>query len=168
MCSGLLSPTATAYSRIFSRPAAYTLGGYSLPTAAVEIAMAADPTAQRARCVAATHGRTATAVSPVSGVTRSPRTSADHTSVSTGWASWTCPTLATPPRARPAYQAKNARNIEIAETYAKPSQAVVPASTPVLAAAIALTTTVSGADTTSAQQIVFAAPSVRESAPPSA
>src|SRR3954468_13496348 len=168
MCRGLSSPTAIAYSRTFSRPTAYTLGGYVLPTAAVEIAMAADPTAQRARCVAATHARTATAVSPVSGGTRSPRTSADHTSVSTGWASWTCPTLATPPRARPAYQAKNARNIEIAETYAKPSHAVVEACSPVVAAAVTATVAVTGAEITSAQQIVFAAPSLRESAPPSA
>ena len=32
--------------------------------------------------------------------------------VSTGWASWTCPMRATPPLARPAYQAKKPRNIE--------------------------------------------------------
>ena len=36
--------------------------------------------------------------------------------VSSGWASWTWPTRATPPRARPAYQAKKPRNIEIAAT----------------------------------------------------
>jgi hypothetical protein len=31
---------------------------------------------------------------------------ADHTSVSSGWISWIWPILATPPRARPAYQGK--------------------------------------------------------------
>src|SRR4051794_22059129 len=76
----------------------------------------ADPTRQRARWVAATLASTASAVSSVSGVTRSPSRSADHASVSTGWASWIWPTRATPPRASPAYQAKNARNIEMAET----------------------------------------------------
>ena len=46
----------------------------------------------------------------------SPRTSAASTSVSGVWSSWVCPAFATPPSARPAYQAKKPRNIENAET----------------------------------------------------
>jgi hypothetical protein len=46
-------------------------------------------------------------------VTVSPSSSADQASVITGWVSWICPTRAMPPRARPAYQAKKPRNIEI-------------------------------------------------------
>ena len=40
--------------------------------------------------------------------------SADQASVSTGWASCVWPIFATPPRARPWYQAKKPRNIEMA------------------------------------------------------
>ena len=46
----------------------------------------------------------------------SARRSADHTSVSTGCASWTWPIFATPPSARAWYQAKKARNIEMIAT----------------------------------------------------
>src|SRR5215218_9390795 len=134
--------------------------------------MAADPTrggAQRARWVAATQASTASAATTVPGPTGSPSSSADQPSVRTGWASCTWPTRATPPRARPAYQAKKPRNIEIAETYAKPNQAVRPAwAGSDATAAAAATTPVTGADATSAQQIVRGPPRSRDSAPPSA
>src|ERR1700729_143300 len=40
--SGLVSPTADAYSRIFSRPTAYVVAGYVLPIAWVLTATAAE------------------------------------------------------------------------------------------------------------------------------
>src|SRR5579859_2271708 len=56
----------------------------------------------------------------------SPSTSALQSSVSGVWASCTWLTRVTPPRASPAYQAKNPRNIEPTLTYAKPASAAAP------------------------------------------
>ena len=55
---------------------------------------------------------TAAAATAASRLTCSPSSSADQPSVSAGWASCSRPTRATPPRARPAYQAKKPRPIE--------------------------------------------------------
>ena len=67
----------------------------------------------RVRCVATTQASTASAATTIAAVTVSPSTSADHASVRTGCASWIWPIFATPPSARPWYQAKKPRNIEI-------------------------------------------------------
>jgi hypothetical protein len=66
--------------------------------------------------VASTQASTARAATSIAAVTRSPSTSAAQNSVSTGWASWTCPIFATPPSASAWYQAKKPRNIEMTAT----------------------------------------------------
>ena len=124
--------------------------------------------ATRARWVATTLASTPAPASSIAALRCSPSTSAAHSTESSGWVSWTWPTRATPPRASPAYQAKNPRNIENAETYAKPAQASAGAARSVSPTATAVTGIVSGSDNTSAQEIVRAPPSSRESAPPSA
>ena len=72
--------------------------------------------ATRARWVATTLASTPAPASSSAGLTVSPSTSAAHITDSSGWVSWIWPTRATPPRARPAYQAKKPRNMEKAET----------------------------------------------------
>ena len=69
--------------------------------------------ARRVRWVARTHASTASGRDEHRRGDRfRPGSVPDHASVRTGWASWTWPIFATPPRARPGYQAKKPRNIE--------------------------------------------------------
>jgi len=66
--------------------------------------------------VASTQVRTASAATIMEAVICSLRMSADQSRVSTGWASCVWPILATPPSARPRYQAKKPRNMLTALT----------------------------------------------------
>ena len=135
-------------------------GSEGTPPAAFVVGL----TATRARCVAATLASAPSAREHHRGGERArPGRAALHTTVNSGWVSWIWPTRATPPRARPAYQAKKPRNIETAATYARPRHGggvcVGPAwSRPCLP----LPESRAGSDNTSAQLIVRAPPSSRD------
>ena len=68
------------------------------------------------RWVATTLASTAIAATSVVTPTCSSSNAADQASVSSGWISWTWPIFATPPRARPAYQAKKPSSALTIET----------------------------------------------------
>ena len=83
----------------------------------------------------------------------SPSNGQPQTIDSAGWASCTWLALAMPARAMPAYQAKKPRNIENSAVYPNAAHCVPVACRPVREAATIVTVHVSGAPSTSAQQI---------------
>jgi hypothetical protein len=97
---------------------------------------------------------TAAAASPVSRLTCSPSSSADQIRVRAGWASCRRPTRATPPRASPAYQAKNPRSMDTTQTQASPATApALTCRTGSATAAQAVSGRLTGRATISAQQM---------------
>jgi hypothetical protein len=125
------------------------------------------PLSLRARWVTAMQTSTAAAVSGAAGVRCSPRSSTDHTSVSSGWANCNWLAFGMPIAAMPRYQTTRPRNCEPAATHSSPATLCAVSCTGSYDSAIAATGTVSGRHRTSAQPMTCQPGMTRASRPPS-
>ena len=110
---------------------------------------------------------TAAAVSGAAAVRCSPRSSTDHTSVSSGWASWNWLAFGIPMAAMPRYQTSRPRNCEPAATHSSPATLCAVRCTGSWRQRERGAGTVSGRHSTSAQPMTCQPGITRASRPPS-
>ncbi len=122
----------------------------------------------RVRTASPAHTTTVSPPRTVAGPTSSWKRKAAQVMPITGCTSWIWLTCAIGPIARPRYQAKNPRNMLTAARYANASQAVGVATGGAATPAATAIASMTGAASTSAQEMVCHAPSSRASRPPSA